>query len=44
VPNDFRTPLQAMVRTPRGRHAVTVLAVDRAGNRSAAARRTVRVP
>jgi hypothetical protein len=44
VPNDFRTPLQATVRTPRGRHALTVLAVDRAGNRSPAARRTVRVP
>jgi hypothetical protein len=44
VPDDFRTPLQATVRTTRGRHAVTVVAVDRAGNRSPAARRTVRVP
>jgi hypothetical protein len=43
VPNDFRTPMQATVRTSRGRHAVAVVAVDRAGNRSPAARRTVRV-
>ena len=43
VPNDFRTAMQATVRTSRGRHAVTVVAVDRAGNRSPAARRTVLV-
>jgi hypothetical protein len=43
VPNDFRTPMQATVRTVRGRHVVTVVAVDRAGNRSPAARRTVAV-
>jgi hypothetical protein len=44
VPNDFRTPMQAAARTSRGRHVVTVVALDRAGNRSPAARRTVRVP
>jgi hypothetical protein len=41
VPNDFRTPMQATAGASRGRHVVTVVAVDRAGNRSPAARRTV---
>jgi hypothetical protein len=43
VPNDFRTPMQATARTTRGRHVVTVVAVDRAGNRSLAATRRVTV-
>ena len=34
----------ATMRVPRGRHVVTVVAVDRAGNVSPAARRPVRVP
>jgi hypothetical protein len=42
VASDFRTPLQAAVPAARGRHVVTVTALDRAGNRSLGAQRIVR--
>jgi hypothetical protein len=39
---DFKFPTQASVRATRaGRHTVRVVAVDRAGNRSAAASKTI---
>ena len=39
---DFKLPTQASVRAKRvGRHSVTVVAVDRAGNRSKAAAKTI---
>jgi hypothetical protein len=42
VATDFGVGTQATLRVARGRHAVTVVAVDRAGNRGPAARRVVR--
>jgi hypothetical protein len=41
VDSDFRVGTQAAIPAARGRHVVDVVAVDRAGNRSAIARRTV---